>query len=438
MSSSRSASITERVETPVGPLPRDWKVLFLDEICEINPESFDADDHEDDAFKYITLSNAEHGSVRSSDTVRCDDAPSRARRLVRDGDVLVGTVRPNQRSHGFVAEEYDEAVCSTGFGVLRTKDGVNSQFLIQEVLSRRFFRQMSAYVAGSGYPAVKLSDLDRHRVAVPPLGEQRKIASVLYTVDEVIENTECVIEKVRRVKKGLMQDLFHGRHLATDSYRDTMVGEVPDHWKVGSIGDVVHDAQYGLSDSLSGQGEYPVFRMNNIVDGHMVPRPMKYVDLSRDEFERYRMQEGDILFNRTNSLELVGKTGIFDLEGDFVFASYLVRLRANDRVKARYLNYYMNSPEAQSRMKSFATKGVSQANINATSIQRVRLPVPPQDEQEDIVSILRSVDEVAQANKAYRDKLQMLKTGLMQDLLTGEARTKDVDIEIPEEVAAYG
>jgi type I restriction enzyme S subunit len=275
-------------------------------------------------------------------------------------------------------------------------------------------------------------------VALPPLEEQREVASVLYNVDQAIQKTEEIIEQSHQLKAGLMQDVFHGRHTEHDDYKSTPVGEIPSHWQVASIGDVVHTAQYGLSESLSEEGKYPVFRMNNIENGYMIEEPLKYIDLDDEEFEKYRVEKGDILFNRTNSLKLVGKTGIYELEGDHVFASYLVRLQTKDRADTRYLNYYMNSSEAQNRMMDFATKGVSQANINANSIQQVNLPLPPLEEQRDIADRIRSLDEQIKTNKQSNSRLQRLKQGLMQDLLSGGVRTHDKDIEVVDDVLQYG
>lgn len=292
--------------------------------------------------------------------------------------------------------------------------------------------------SGSTRASYNIGDIRKTNVALPPLPEQRKIATILYMVDRAIEKTEEIIEQTHTVKKALTQDVFHGRHKDFKDYRTTPVGEIPIHWSVSSIGDVVHTAQYGISESLSEEGQYPIFRMNNIVNGKMVDEPLKYIDLEDDEFEKYRVKKGDVLFNRTNSLELVGKTGIYELKGDHVFASYLVRLQTNAKADSHYLNYYMNSSEAQNRMMDFATKGVSQANINANSIQQVKLPLPPVEEQKEVVARLNSIDSQIKSNEQYKSQLKRLKRGLMQDLLSGTVRTTDTKIEVPEEVAQHG
>jgi type I restriction enzyme S subunit len=278
----------------------------------------------------------------------------------------------------------------------------------------------------------------KHKIPVPPLPEQRKIATILYNVNQAIEKTEKIIEQTNIVKNAFMQDAFHGHHEEFEAYQSTPVGEIPSQWSMASIGDVVRTAQYGISESLSEEGQYPIFRMNNIENGYMVDEPLKYIDLDDKEFEKYRVKEGDILFNRTNSLELVGKTGIYELKGDHVFASYLVRLQTNEKADPYYLNYYMNSAEAQNRMRDFATKGVSQANINANSIQQVKMPLPPVEEQKEIVDKINSIDSQIEVNHRYKSYLKRLKRGLMQDLLSGKVRTTDTNIQVPDEVAQYG
>jgi restriction endonuclease S subunit len=166
------------------------------------------------------------------------------------------------------------------------------------------------------------------------------------------------------------------------------------------------------------KGKYPVFRMMNIIDGKMAANDMKYIDLPDDEFATYQVNNGDILFNRTNSSDLVGKLGIFDLDGDYVFASYLIRLVAKqDVIRPEYLNYYLNSEEGQRRISAFATAGVSQTNINASNLQRVLVPVPPIDEQVQIVSQLNQIDSSKQEIGEHIEKTQELKKKILAKFL---------------------
>ena len=356
------------------------------------------------------------------------------------GDVIVNSTGQGTLGRAQVYPGDEHRAIDSHVTLLRTDGELSPHFhryFLESHLGQALLYSMC--VNGStGQIELSKTRLDLLPTPLPPLDEQRKIASVLYNVDQAIEKTEEVIEQTHLVKKALMQDLFHGYYKDFDSYQSTPVGEIPSHWSVVSIGDVVHTAQYGISESLSEEGQYPIFRMNNIENGYMVNEPLKYIDLDDDEFEKYRVEERDILFNRTNSLELVGKTGIYELDGDHVFASYLVRLQTNDRADSYYLNYYMNSFEAQNRMRDFATKGVSQANINANSIQQVQLPLPPIEEQKEIANRINSIDSEIEVNHRYKSQLQRLKQGLMQDMLSGEVRTTDADIPVLNAVAQHG
>ena len=240
------------VDTPIGKLPADWGVEWLDDVTNINPDGFSEDDWPSETFEYISLSEVSEGEIIESKTIPIEEAPSRAQRQVQYGDVLVGTVRPKQVSHGLVTAEHDGKICSSGFGVLRTGPNLNPHYLIQEILSHRFFSQMEAYVAGSGYPAVKIGDLKKHRISIPPIEEQLKIATVLYNVDQAIQKTEEIIEQAKRVRKGVMQDLFTEGYYDYEEFEEHQIfGKYPANWKLSSIGELADDIPGGGTSKKS-------------------------------------------------------------------------------------------------------------------------------------------------------------------------------------------
>lgn len=150
--------------------------------------------------------------------------------------------------------------------------------------------------------------------------------------------------------------------------------------------------QYGLSHSLNNNARgYKTFRMGEIQGGEAVDTgAMKYADLAASEFKKLRLVPGDLLFNRTNSYELVGKTGLFNLPGDYTFASYLVRLSVRrDLVLPKYLNYLMNSNGFQQRIKTKASRSINQANINASILANEEVVIHASlEEQHRILSML--------------------------------------------------
>ncbi|HBC3525312.1 TPA: restriction endonuclease subunit S [Vibrio alginolyticus] len=167
-----------------------------------------------------------------------------------------------------------------------------------------------------------------------------------------------------------------------------------------------------------------MFKMNNFRNGFMSEKGVDTVNLDETEFDKYRLEYGDILFNRTNSIDLVGKTGIFTLEGDYVFASYLVRLKVNrDIADPFYLNYFMNFDATKLRLRSLATKAVSQANINPTQLKKLlKVPLLPLSEQRKIAKILSTWDKAIATTEKLIDTSKQQKKALMQQLLTGKKR----------------
>jgi type I restriction enzyme, S subunit len=202
------------------------------------------------------------------------------------------------------------------------------------------------------------------------------------------------------------------------SKRRTSLGDVTEHWPIVEMGSVLSVCQYGLSVPLRGKGTSAVLRMNNLDDGEVDVSNLKYADISQDLANQFRVLPGDLLFNRTNSIDLVGKVGIFRKEGDFTFASYLIRLRA-DPLKAypEFLNHYLNWPKSQRRLKEIATQAASQANINATNLRSFSMPLPSLPEQIKIADILSTVDAAVRKTGEILSECERLRVALMQRLL---------------------
>jgi type I restriction enzyme, S subunit len=189
--------------------------------------------------------------------------------------------------------------------------------------------------------------------------------------------------------------------------------------------------QYGLSERADRIGQYPMLRMNNLIDSRVSTADLKFIDLDDETFRKFRLVSGDILFNRTNSLELVGKTSIFNVEDDFVFASYLIRV-VTDTVSLLpdYLNYYLNFESTQIRLKALATRGVSQSNISATKLKAFEVSLPPVPEQQDIATLLVDLDTKIAAEEDRKAALQDFFTSTLHQLMTGQVRLLN-DEELP-------
>ena len=185
------------------------------------------------------------------------------------------------------------------------------------------------------------------------------------------------------------------------------------------IGEVIEFSQYGLSLAASATGTHSIVGMKDIQDGRVRVDEHVRVTLSEAEAGRFLLQPGDVLLNRTNSNELVGKCAIFDRTREAVFASYLVRLRfRSDQIVPAFANYYLNSEFGQSQLKVLATRGVSQANINpSTFAAHFTIPVPPLDEQRRIVAVLDAWDRQLALTQSRHMASSSRYDGLLQQFM---------------------
>ena len=224
----------------------------------------------------------------------------------------------------------------------------------------------------------------------------------------------------------------HG--LRGEKLKETEIGQIPESWDVRDLGSVLKLAQYGLSVRGSSSGRYPILRMNCQIDGRIHFNDLQYVNLDSNIFEKFRINEGDILFNRTNSWELVGRTAIYHSKEEAVFASYLIRLNCDeDKVNPDYLNYFLNMDITQSRLKALASRGVSQSNISASKLKTFQVPIPVLlDEQLEIIGMIQAVDQKLSIHLTKKSALQDLFKTMLNKLMMGEIRVKDLDIDVSE------
>jgi type I restriction enzyme S subunit len=303
----------------------------------------------------------------------------------------------------------------------------------QDEFSTRFFYYylLTLNIPERGYNRhYKL--LKEQIIHYPSLAEQQQIAAVLFKIQQAIEIQESIIEKMRELKKSTLHHVFtHG--LRGETSKETEIGPIPESWEVPKLDSVLKLAQYGLSVRGLSNGQYPILRMNCQVDGQVHLNDLQYVNLDSETFGKFKMDDGDILFNRTNSWELVGRTAIYHSTETAVFASYLIRLKLDEeKITPDYLNYFFNMDATQKRLKSLASRGVSQSNISASKLKTFQVPVPAMNEQLEIVKILRAIHQKIFIHITKKSTLQDLFKTILNKLMTGEVRVKDLDIDISE------
>ena len=337
-----------------------------------------------------------------------------------NGDVLLAKITPCFENGKLgIAANLTNGV---GFGsseyiVFRPSQFVDKEWLYYFISRETFRKEGSERMSGAvGHKRVAKEFVEEYPIPLPPIPEQHRLVAIL----------DKAFESIATAKANAEKNLNNARELF-ESYLNSIFTQRGEGWVEKKLWDVAK-TQYGLSEPMNEEGKgFKIFRMGEIQNGRLIDTGlMKFADINRVEFEKYKLQPGDVLFNRTNSFELVGKTGIFNMPGDYCFASYLIRVHLNKKVLLpEFLNYFMNSKLFQNTVKQKASRSINQANINATilSNETVRFPESIK-EQKTIVTNLDSIRaETNHLESLYKKKLlalNELKQSLLHQAFTGQ------------------
>ncbi|WP_405993685.1 restriction endonuclease subunit S [Streptomyces sp. NBC_00986] len=282
-------------------------------------------------------------------------------------------------------------------------------------LFRRLTSELVRRASGTTFLEISGKEFGEITVPLPPLSEQRHIVEILDAVDMRIDLASAEHDKAKACAEALAQSLIP---------IDPNPQDLGDGWDLLALSEVIPSVEYGISSPLElGMDGIPTLRMNNLEGGKMRLHEVKVsVEAVPPDL---LLRDRDVLFNRTNSLEHVGRTSLWRSEIPVAtFASYLVRLNPDHRrLCPEYLVRWLNRPAVQQRIRRFATPGVHQVNINPTSLRRtlIELPIDVRRQQQ-IVAELDAIDAVVSSLQSEHRRLLEFKQGLMEDLLSGRVR----------------
>lgn len=348
---------------------------------------------------YVGLEHLDADSLKIRRWGTPDDVEA-TKLMFKKGDIIFGRRRAYQRKLGVA--EFD-GICSAHAMVLRAKpEVVLPEFLPFFMQSDLFMKRAVEISVGSLSPTINWKTMAIQEFALPPIDEQVRLVDLLQAIERTTESHRKIGGSADKLVRSLLSDVLNRE------------------WPVVDLGSVVQGTQYGLSINAGSDGQYPMLRMMNIEDGLCVENDIKYVDLSEKDFEAYRLVDGDVLFNRTNSYELVGRTGVYELEGDHVFASYLVRIKTiPEKLEPKFLTLYLNSDFGRRQVLAYATKAVSQANVNASNLLRVRLPLPPLEVQKQLLEEIACAKSAERAAMVRRSSAEEMKKQLLAEIAGG-------------------
>lgn len=278
----------------------------------------------------------------------------------------------------------------------------NKEYLCKFLQSKESF--LKSQSRGATIKGIKIDALAALEVPGLPLSEQEKIVSVLNHTLDIIEQRKAQLAALDELVKARFVEMFG------DPVQN------PKGWKITTIGDITTDVRYGTSKPAIENGKYPYLRMNNLTfDGHLDLSDLKYIDVDDDELEKCVVRKGDVLFNRTNSIELVGKTAAFDLDEEMIIAGYIIRVRLGDCMLPDILAQYMNLEALKEKLRKMAKGAVNQANINAQELQSIKIYLPDMNSQKQFVNFKKQTDKTKLTIQKSLEKTQLLFDSLMQE-----------------------
>lgn len=264
---------------------------------------------------------------------------------------------------------------------------------------------LAKYYSGATIPHIYFKDYQNEKIYLPEMDKQREIARVINRVNCLIELRKQQLEKLDLLVKARFVEMF-GTYPANE-YK----------WETRTIRDIVTDVRYGSSRkaSDSGNGKYQYLRMNNITySGELDLSEIKTIDIPDKELPKCTVKKGDILFNRTNSKELVGKTCVYNRDEIMVLAGFIIRVRVNDKVLPEFVSTFLNTDFSKCMLYNMCKAAIGQANINAQEMQSIGIFLPPIELQEKFVhfktQVVRSKSEIQKG----LEKTEWLKSALMQ------------------------
>jgi type I restriction enzyme, S subunit len=408
--------------------PADWPRMTVGQIAEVNPR-YKLDKNTEYPFVEMAAAAENFGGITRLDS-RKAEASGLARFKVND--ILFGKITPCAEN-GKVALVKDLpgdfGLGSTEFIVLSPRQGYDPRFVYALVCSNPVLgRAISRMEGSTGRLRVTEDTFTKWlTMAVPPRAEREGIAQALEAVDAAIERTRTAIEKASLLRRGLIQHLVMGEANHGRPSGSSPIGTIPADWACVRLGDLIAEGPTnGLyrPDSDYHRDGIPIVRIDSFDDGFLHGLSSLYrVRLSEIEAIRYRISEGDILINRVNSLSHIGKSAIVPvLTEATVFESNMMRLRLKPEMKPSFLILVLCSDVARRHWLARAKPAVNQASVNQGDVRSLWVPLPDIDQQQRIVDVVSGVDKYRESLDRLLSLQNVLKRGLMQDLLTGRVR----------------
>lgn len=395
-------------KSEVGLIPEDWKVKAIYHVADVNQNGGKSIPNE---FVYIDLESVSQGRLVKKNTISRANAPSRAQRIVLENDILFQTVRPYQRNN-LLFKEQGNFVASTGYAVLRSK--IYPGYLYAQVHTDWFVSMVVDLSTGTSYPAIKPSILSKIKIPLPPTNaEQTAIATALGDMDTLIEAQEKLLAKKRLIKQGAMQELLRPK----EGWEKSLLPEVV--WFQEGPGVRKHQFTFFGVKLLNGtnieKGKLLLDKTDRFISKHE----------AYHGYSHFLVDDGDILIacsgisvDKFHEKVTVAKASHLPLCMNTSTMRFKI---TSDKIDKAYFYHFLKTNSFKEQIAEQIT-GSAQLNFGPAHVKWVEIKYPQITEQQEIAAVLSDMDSDIEQLEVQLEKYKQLKTGMMQDLLTGRKR----------------
>lgn len=429
-------TIEERLQQALVPaeeqpyeVPENWVWVRLGAVCFFeNGYAFKSDKFSSEkGIPVIRISNIKENNVDLDDCIKTLEENIDEKFIVHQGDLLIAMSGATTGKNG-VYMSANIAYLNQRVGNIKVK---NKELLIEKF--RNFYianmqNEILNTAYGGAQPNISSQKMSVMTFPLPPLSEQQciveRIEELFAKLDEAKERLQEAVDSFAVRKAAILHKAFTGE--LTKQWR-LENGVSDESWEEKTIGEICSSLKYGTSKKSSDDGEVVVLRMGNLQNGEIDWSNLAYTS-DEEDIKKYLLKSGDVLFNRTNSPELVGKTSIYRGEMPAIYAGYLIKLDYEKNiVVGDYLNYYLNSSKAKEYYMQVKTDGVSQSNINAKKIGEFEIPLPTLPEQHEIVRLIDDLlareRSAQQATEQALVSIDLMKKSILARAFRGELGT---------------
>ena len=422
--------------TEIGEIPADWEAVKLGELANIQigrtPARKEKESWENGSFPWVSISDMKpFGTITETKEKISNYALEKYfKNVSRAGTLLMSFKLTIGRTSILAIDAvHNEAIVS-----IYPIGSIDKMYLLYYLPTIDFSKYFDKAVKGNTLNKDKMLVIP---IAIPPVEEQKAIAYVLSAVQEAREKTEKVIEAAKELKKSLMKHLFTYGPVSLEeasriNLKETEIGLIPESWEVAKLGEMQAKGFLKLKNGLA-QGNWndegngiPQIRPFNITeDGRITLQAVKYIQ-PFDNIKDYKLHLGDVIFDNTNSEELVGKTAYWNIEGDFTLSNHMTIIRVLKReiVNPVFLSSYLHKNWTDKVYLRIRRRYVNQASVTLTVLKELSIPLPPLAVQQRIAEILQTVDEKIQAEEKKKQALDNLFNSMLHMLMSGKLRVK--------------